>query len=165
MANFIDLIYSKEAIQGAKDIHAELSKTHELIIKMSSKSLDFFGGTSPKNPAQMQKVIADFQKIEQSSNKATEALVANAEKQRKAEEKAALAKEKALQKEDALILKQLAAEDKANAKKIAESEKLIKQKEKEFAKFEKDFNKYEADLAKQVIAAEKAKKAKVQALS
>lgn len=103
MANAIDLVASKEAISGLKELRSELQGTHELIIKISKQQLDFFGGSSPKNPAQMQKVISEFQKIETASNKATAQLVKNKERERLAEIKLSQDREKAFAKYEAQL--------------------------------------------------------------
>jgi len=67
MANSIDLIYSKNVIKDLEKVYSELSKTHELIDKLSKKNIDFFGSDSPKNLAQMQKLMTDFQKMEKAN--------------------------------------------------------------------------------------------------
>lgn len=98
MANFIDLIYSKDAVSGAKEVLSLLEKTNDEIVKLSKKNLDLAGGASPKNPAQMKAVIDNFTKAQAASDKATAAMVKNAERQRLAELKLAQDRDKAFAK-------------------------------------------------------------------
>jgi len=106
MANAIDLIVSKNAVNELQKTYELLGKTHDEIVKISKMQIDFNGGSSPKNPAQMQKVIADFQKMEQASNRATAALAKNAERQRLAEIKLSQDREKAFSKYEAQLNKE-----------------------------------------------------------
>jgi hypothetical protein len=105
--NFIDLIYSKNAIDGLKEAHTLLGQTHDDIVKISKLNIDFFGGKSAKNPAEMQKVIADFGKIEKANERVANAVVRNAERQRLAELKLASDRDKAFARAEAQHQKEM----------------------------------------------------------
>jgi len=107
MANFIDLIYSKNAIDGLKEAHTLLGQTHDDIVKISKLNIDFFGGKAAKNPAEMQRVIADFGKIEKANERVANAVVRNAERQRLAELKLASDRDKAFARAEAQHQKEL----------------------------------------------------------
>lgn len=106
--NFIELIYSKSAVKEAEQVLQTLSKTHEEILKLSKVNLDFYGGTTPKNPQQLKNIIADVEKLEKAQTQATNKLVKDLERQRLAEIKLQQEREKAFDKYEAQLSKEQA---------------------------------------------------------
>jgi len=147
MAEFIEILSTK-ALADIKEANSEVLKLVSGIDKAGEAMKNI------KTPSGSDTAVKNLQKSVEISY----------EKMRLAEIKLQQAREKAFDDYQKTIDKKAQAEQKAAEKAIRESERIIKQKEKEFAKFERDFNKYEADLAKQAIAEQKAKKAKVQAI-
>lgn len=139
----------------------ELWKKHNLELSKTVDLVNEYGRGIPKKPAD---VDAKTINVVESINRVKKISIDLTEKERIAQIKLDQAREKAFDDYQKNLDKKTQAEQKAAEKAIRESERIIKQKEKEFAKFEKEFNKYEADLAKQAIAEQKARKAKVQAI-
>lgn len=108
MANSIENIVSKEAQKQLDDLHKGIIATHDELIKLSKIQIDFNGGSSPKNPAQVNKIIADFDKIEKANNRVTNLMVKNAERQRLAELKLSQDREKAFAKVETQLNKEQA---------------------------------------------------------
>lgn len=166
MANPVDILIGKKAIEDFDVLIAKTIKAQEEILKLGNDALKASGNISKINtPSGVTSNSNNAQNITASLNKQTEALAktqSQIERLRVAEIKLQQQREKAFDSYDKKIQKQIQLEEKASQKAIAESNKIIAQKEKEFAKFEKEFNKYEADLAKKAIAEENAKKKAVQ---
>lgn len=108
MGNSIDLIVSKNAQQQLDDLYKGLQLTHDEIVKISKLNLDFFGGTTPKNPAQLKNVIKDFDNVTKASDTASKKIVQNTEKIRLAEIKLQQQREKAFDKYEAQLNKEQA---------------------------------------------------------
>lgn len=96
MANNINDLYTQQAIKDANEVLSVLYKTHDEIVKISKINIDFMGGSAPKNPAQLQKIVKDYEKIETASTKTTEKLIQNKERERVAEIKLQQAREKSV---------------------------------------------------------------------
>lgn len=166
MANPVDILIGKKAIEDFDVLITKTIKAQEEILKLGNDALIASKSIGKINsPSGVNANSTQANTITASLNKQTEALAktqAQVDRLRLAEIKLQQDREKAFDSYDKKIKKQIQLEEKASQKAIAESNKIIAQKEREFAKFEQEFNRYEADLAKKSIAEEKAKKIAVQ---
>jgi len=106
MSNPIDLIYAKGVKQELIDVRSELKSTYELIVQLSGKKIDFFGGKSPTTPAGLQKVISDYDALGKKSDAITTKIINNKEKERLAEIKLQKDRENAFDKYEKILQKE-----------------------------------------------------------
>ena len=59
MANVIDILVSKQAQAELDKVISSLKVTHEEIIKINQQGLKINGGSSPKNPTQMNSSVKE----------------------------------------------------------------------------------------------------------
>lgn len=89
MSNLITDLVSKSAQKELDNLYKSLSKTHEEILKISNLKIDLFGGATPKSPAELKRIITEFEKVGQASDKVNAKLTENAQKEQALLEKKA----------------------------------------------------------------------------
>jgi len=139
MANSIEVVVSKQALDGLDELYKNLDKSHKKIIEISKQQIDFAGGTSVKGLADFNAKMKEAVTLNTQLAKENEKLVANLSKLEAGQNKVTASSKKLEQQS----VKESNARNSLNnqrTKEIANNEKLasaynqLSQKESESAR-------------------------------
>jgi len=136
MANSIEVVVSKQALDGLDELYKNLDKSHKKIIEISKQQIDFAGGTSVKGLADFNAKMKEAVTLNEKLAKENLNLEANLKKVTQAEKQANAERVKELQ----LQKQREVAVDKYNTQLAKEEQKL--------ATASNMYNKVQAELNK-----------------